>query len=117
MKTQEVPTYTATIWCGLREDYKGRLHTIQDAMAICQCYVDEVGLCVSLTPTWFHYTKGNEPGCTIGLLHYPRFPLDQPAEVLEAHARALAERLLLGLGQNRVSIVLPDRTIMLERNT
>lgn len=105
-----VPTYTATIYCGLRERYAGTTHSVAEAEAIAQAYVDSVGLCVSVTPCRFVYTGGAEDGVAVGFINYPRFP-DTPAAV-RAHALALAEKLRVGLGQLRVSVVMPDETVM-----
>jgi hypothetical protein len=49
--------------------------------------VDEVGLCVTLTPTVFRYTNGAESGVRIGLRNYPRFPARR------GYLLALAERI------------------------
>lgn len=105
------PTYTATIAVGLREGYDGVLHGHSEIEAICQQYVGENGLCVTVTPTTFLYKHGQEPGCIIGLINYPRFP-SKPSHI-EAHAKALAKELKAKLGQLRVSIVFPDKTVML----
>ncbi len=36
-----------------------------------------VGLCVTIEPTLFVYTGGEESGFCIGLIQYPRFPLPE----------------------------------------
>lgn len=111
MTTRSVKTFTATIWCGLRERYDGVQHAHEDAVAVCQEYVDEVGWCVSVTPTEFVYKHGHEPGAAVGIVNYPRFPSDE-AE-LRRRALELAERLRVRLGQIRVSVVFADGTVML----
>lgn len=40
----------------------------------CRKYCKEVGLCVTVEPTLFIYTGGEEYGARIGLINYPRFP-------------------------------------------
>ena len=35
-----------------------------------QKYCDEVGLCVTVTDTWFIYKDGNEPGLIIGFISF-----------------------------------------------
>lgn len=112
-----VPTFNATIYAGFLERDTGRLHTITDAEAVCSNYCDEVGLCVTVTPTQYIYVNGQEPGCIVGLIHYPRFAHKCPAVVIKDHALKLANRLLLALGQQRVSVVLPDQTVMLTDET
>lgn len=78
------------------------------AAQICRQFCLDVGLCVTLEPTTFIYTGGEEAGVRIGLINYPRFPAT-PEAILEK-ARALAERLVEGLCQHSYSIVTPDET-------
>lgn len=107
----EVPTFVATVYVGFKERYDGKLHDISEALAVAQEYVNAVGLCVTVTPTTFVYSNGGEPGCAVGLINYPRFPSEPQA--IKAHALELARRLQAALGQMRVSVVLPDDTVML----
>lgn len=109
MKT--VPTFTATIYVGLEVRATGKRFTTKEALAICQRYCDDVGLCVSVTRTRFVYTKGSEPGVAVGLINYPRFPV--PVATIKALALELAGLLREGLRQLRVSVVFPDETVML----
>jgi len=44
---QEVFTYYAQIFVGLREGYGDRVHNLDDVRTICKEYVDKVGLCVT----------------------------------------------------------------------
>jgi hypothetical protein len=76
--------------------------------------VDTVGLCVTVTDTLFVYVHGSEPGLIVGLINYPRFP-DTP-EGIEGKALALAESLMRVCRQIRVSVVFPDKTVMLEND-
>jgi hypothetical protein len=111
MKT--VDTFTATIYVGLKEGYNGSEHLIEDVELLCQEYCDEVGLGVTIIPLRFVYTKGNENGCAIELINYPRFPSDK--ETIKEHAIAIADMLLEELGQLRLSIVCSDRTYLIEK--
>lgn len=79
------------------------------AVLIIQRYVDEVGLCITLTPQSFIYTGGREDGFKIGLINYPRFP-KEPNEIISL-ARSLANLLWAPLGQQSYSIVTPIETI------
>ncbi len=63
------------------------------------------GLCVTIEPTTFIYTGGEEAGYVVGLLNYPRFP-SEPSE-LDARACALAEKLLTGTHQHSALVVTP----------
>lgn len=108
-------TYTATIYCGLRPGYKGREVSTTRILRKIQAYCDDVGLCVTVTPTTFVYTKGRERGLIIGLINYPRFPA-RPADILR-RAKELASMLLDEARQNRISIVATDRTIMISNRS
>lgn len=109
---KETPTYTATIYAGLLDTGRQTAGAIETVSALCQAYVDDVGLCVTVTPTDFLYTGGREPGVAVGLMNYPRFPAHP--EVIRGHALALATGLKAALHQKRVSIVFTDRTVTLE---
>lgn len=88
------------IFCGLREGYSDKYHSLEEAKALCQAYVDEVGLCVTVTPTEYIYKGGREPGVMVGLIRYPRFPETD----LWQHGMALADLLRVNLGQKRVTL-------------
>jgi hypothetical protein len=111
---QEVETYSAIIYVGFRVGRTSNpthgMNTIADARRIVHEYV-AVGLCVTMTPTEFVYTGGGEPGVAVGLINYPRFPSSHQA--IYDHAIALGEKLRVGLNQFRVSVVFPDKTVML----
>ena len=112
MTYSHVPTYEVTIWIGLKDGYAGWVHPIDDVDRICQAYCNKVGLCVTVTETHYIYTNGQEPGASIGLINYPRFP-SQSYKIKE-HAFILAQKLLLGLKQYRCSIITPELTYLLE---
>lgn len=107
-----IQPYEVKIWVGFQEQYTDVIHIIEEAEAICQEYCDEVSLCVTVTPTRFIYKKGNEPGCIVGLINYPRFP-STPEEIFDK-AVNLANLLMIELGQFRVTIQAPDKVKMLE---
>ena len=111
---KSVKTIRCTIFVGLREQYEGPIHDIKVVEDFLERYCDEVGLCVTVKPTHFIYKNGNEPGVEIGLINYPRFPSTKE-KILE-HAYAITECLILILNQHRVSIVLDDETILVERD-
>lgn len=108
-----VPTYTAAIYVGFKHRDTSRVHDISEVEAICQAYCDDVGLCVTITPTTFYYTGGREPGAVVGLINYPRFPSD-PVEI-RRKALEIAESLREAHEQYAVSIVFPDETVMLKK--
>jgi hypothetical protein len=110
---KSVPTYTATIYCGLKQGYDGPVAPLSVIQEECQEYVDHVGLAVTITPTEFRYTHGHEPGVIIGLINYPRFP-STPRDIKQ-RAVELALHLMMNAGQHRVTVLCSDETIMLEQ--
>lgn len=114
MKIDVVNTYTATIYVGLKNRDNGVVYDIGLIEGICQNYCDKIGLCVTVTPTKYIYTNGNEHGAAIGLINYPRFP-DNP-ENIRTKALELAEQLLIICQQYRISIVFPYETVMLSND-
>lgn len=66
------------------------------------------GLCVTIDPTRFVYTGGEEIGAVVGLINYPRFPKD-PEQIWE-RALDLAEKLLDATCQHSVLIMNPSYT-------
>ena len=109
MKT--VKTYHANIYVGRREGHAGRLHSRDVVERICDEYCALVGLCVTITQTEYVYKDDHEPGAIVGIINYPRFPLEP--QKIWAHSLALAELLRVGLGQIRVSVEFPDETVTL----
>lgn len=109
---KSVKTWQAQIYVGLKEGYDGIEHSILDVEHICQEVTDEIGWCVTVTPTTFVYKNGKECGAVIGIIQYPRFPLD--IDMLRNQTLALAEFLKLRLKQIRVSVILPEETWLLE---
>lgn len=63
MKKKE-PTYQVKIYLA------GDMGIIKQE---CRKYCLEIGLCVTIAPTLFIYTGGEEFGVEIGLINYPRF--------------------------------------------
>lgn len=108
-----IPTYWANIYVGLREGYNVNMpeHDIDEVRELCEDYCDEMKLGVTVTPTQFIYVGGSEGGAIVGLVNYPRFPREDME--IRHLALELAETLKNSLGQQRVSIVFPDETVML----
>jgi Fe-S-cluster-containing hydrogenase component 2 len=105
-------TFTASIHVGLKIRETGEIQSVDEAKEICQNYCNEVGLCVSFTPTKYIYTNGEEPGVIVGLINYPRFPL--PKQKNLSRALTLASLLMHSLSQMKVCVVCKDKTYMLE---
>lgn len=64
------------------------------------------GLCVTVEPTTFIYTGGEEAGYVVGLVNYPRFP-SEPAVLIE-RARGLMNKLLEATHQHSALMVTPE---------
>lgn len=114
----KIPTYTATIYCGLKPMYdqqsvSERFYSerIDKCRQMCQEFVDAVGLCVTFNTTEYLYTNGSEPGIVVGLINYPRFPAT-PLSIKE-NAITLAGKLMIEMQQYRVTVVTTMDTIML----
>src|SRR5688572_8578455 len=71
------------------------------------------GLCVTIEPTTFIYTGGEESGAVIGLINYPRFPA-LPHEILE-RANIIAHNLIERACQNSALIMTPKKTVWINR--
>lgn len=99
MKTQIEPTRVIKLYLS---------GPIEQAKQIIREHCHANGLCVTIEPTLFIYTGGEEFGYVVGLLNYPRFPTD--AEILDHKAQALAFKLLDGTFQHSVLVVTPERT-------
>jgi len=68
----------------------------------------EDGLCVTVDPTRFIYTGGEETGAVVGLINYPRFPISP--NKLRERSRKLALRLLDATCQHSVLVMNPEET-------
>ena len=104
-------SYNVQIWVGLRAGYSTKIHSLDDVRDICDNFVNSVKDCVTITETEFRYVDGYEPGVIVGYINYPRFPR-MDIEIID-RAHQLAEELMVGLEQNRVTVTTPDKTYML----
>lgn len=100
MITREVQSYPISIFMA---------GDIAAATDYTRHYCDQEGLCVTITPTTYVYTHGQESGFIVGLINYPRFPskLDDLWQTAEALAAYLRERLY----QESYTIQAPDKTV------
>ena len=79
---------------------------------ICREYCER-GACVTVTPTNYIYTMGEEDGAEVGFINYPRFP-KSPEDILE-QAEDLGCELLEKCHQGSFTIMTPDRTYFYSR--
>ena len=104
-------SYNIQIWLGLKNIQTNEIKPLLDVENFIQKYCDKIGSCLTITPTKFIYTKGNEDGVIIGSINYPRFPKEQVDH--ETQMINLAKDLMIEMNQCRVSITTPERTFML----
>ena len=76
------------------------------ALDVCRKFCMKVGLCVTVEPTEYVYTAGQESGVRIGLRAYPRFPKTP----INLHAVGLAKELMKELCQETALVVTPEQT-------
>jgi hypothetical protein len=81
---------------------------IEAAKQVCRAVCHDEGLCVTIDPTHFIYTGGEEAGFVVGLINYPRFP-KMDDEIMDT-AKYLVEELLLSTHQHSALIMTPDIT-------
>ncbi len=93
------PTY----WCRLFLS-----GPIEQAKQVLRAECLREGLCVTVEPTLFIYTGGEEAGYVVGLVNYPRFPTEPAA--LEARARDLMQKLLDATHQHSAMLMTPSAT-------
>lgn len=67
------------------------------------------GMCVTIEPTTYIYTGGEEAGYVVGLINYPRFPKD--AVDICNEAVDLANELRDETGQDSYTIMTPHNTV------
>lgn len=75
-------------------------------------YVLKEPLCVTIHPTDFIYTGGEESGYVVGIRNYPRFPHSN--EWLFKLAEEIARKLMLGTFQLSVMLVADDKTVWID---
>lgn len=81
---------------------------------VIQRHVITVPMCVTLAPQSFIYTGGREEGFVVGLIHYPRFPVEDCCEITQK-ACGLAAVLMEELGQHSYCVVTPETTTWVSR--
>jgi hypothetical protein len=99
MRTEVAPTYRVQLYLS------GPIEVAKQAI---RAETLRAGLCVTIEPTTFIYTGGEEAGYVVGLLNYPRFPC--AAQALEDRARDLMQRLLTATHQHSALMVTPGRS-------
>lgn len=99
MKIKSVETFTARIYIA------GDIGTAKAAL---RQEVMRNPLCVTIEPTSFIYTGGEEAGFVVGLVNYPRFPSDPDS--IHERAGQIADLLVEACAQHSALIVTPYTT-------
>lgn len=81
---------------------------IEIAKQVCRERCLARGLCVTIDPTHFIYTGGEESGFVVGLIQYPRFPASE--EDIESRAEEIAHALLERTCQHSALVMTPIKT-------
>ncbi len=81
---------------------------IDQVKMVCRKFCFDIGLCVTVTPTTYIYTGGEEEGVIIGSINYPRFP-KHPAKI-KAIAIKLALEVMKECCQQSFTIETPNKT-------
>lgn len=99
MRIETQPTYWVKVYLS---------GPIDQAKQILRRECHSEGLCVTIEPTTFIYTGGEESGYVVGLINYPRFPSD-PQRIRE-RAMQLATVLLVETYQHSALVMDPLAT-------
>ena len=94
MIVKSAPTHQATIFLA---------GPIEVAKQVVRAYCKEIGLCVTIEPTTYIYTLGEEQGYRVGLINYPRFP--RTGEEIHDAAVELGKILLEATHQGSFTVV------------
>lgn len=82
---------------------------IEVAKQIIRREAKQQGMCVTIEPTTYVYTGGEELGYVVGFINYPRFPA--ASSTIWARAEQLAEILKNETYQSSYTIMDPDQTV------
>ena len=86
---------------------------INQIKQVCREFCFEVGLCVTVNPTDYIYTGGEETGAIIGLINYPRFPAKSGK--IKSIAIKLALEIMQKCCQQSFTIETPNKTYWFSR--
>lgn len=112
-------TFTAQATFGLQKGYSPDLITLKEfknALSIGQQKTKEqfsAMLSTKITLCEIVFLGQEEPSITLDFIQYPKFLIEE--EKLKQAILFLVEQLMLTLEQNRVLIIFPTETVMLEQ--
>jgi len=87
--------------------------SLADAERVCREWAFNEGGCVTVTPTNYVYSGGQESGFIVGFINYPRFPATQ--EAILSRANLLAQKLADALHQRSWTVETPETTTWVTR--
>ena len=100
MQQNEIPSYWIKLYMA---------GDLSQAKQVCREFCFAKGWCVTVSPTTYIYTGGEEEGFMIGMVNYPRFPTDHL--VLWNKAKELAKLLRTRLCQHSYLLQDPYKTL------
>lgn len=100
MQTRTCPTYWVKIYLA---------GPIEVAKQVIRKRAKVKGMCVTIEPTTYMYSGGEEAGYVVGFIAYPRF--EKFEEVIFEEAVCLAEELKRETGQDSYLIMDPSQTV------
>jgi hypothetical protein len=120
MKTRSNSTHEVRIYLGDRRGYKGAAFNKAELTDYIWRAQEEAGEDeanpVRVTATTYLRAgpdrRYKEDGFEVAVIQYPRSP--KPVQVINRFAMNLAEGLLRHFEQNRISVVFPQETVLLE---
>lgn len=104
MKTEKAATYWARIYMS---------GPVEVAKQVIRKDCLRKGLCVTVDPTTFIYSGGEETGFVIGFVNYPRFPV-KPQEIRD-RAMDLMHQILDATHQHSAMLVTPEETVWVSK--
>lgn len=115
---KKIKNFEARIYIGSKVRYNGPSFSIVDLKFQISNFQKTRLLCesntVRITATNFVFNEYEESGWEIAIINYPRN--EKPEKIIRNFTFDLAVHLFKHFEQNRMSIVFPDETVMLESN-
>lgn len=122
MKIREtaIKTFQASILIGLEKGYTQKrifedevFQTVRRFQLV-NSEERNIFLSASISDCNIVLNNQNEPHFKIDFINYPKFPLEE--NVMKESIISLSKKLMITHHQNRIIIVFPDETIMLEQS-
>ena len=115
MKTRS--TYEIKLYLGCINEETKKQFTREELIELVSVFQDGrdqmIPVCISNDISFVSGSKYREDGSKVSIINYPR--IEDDIEMLEGFMKDLAAALIVAFKQNRITIVSPSRTIMLER--